>query len=189
MSRNTEVFISIDVETAGPNPGTYSLLSIGACLVFDPLEQFYIEIQPVNDAATQQALIISQLNLAELRDRGVSPQEAMSRFATWVATVTPDGSHPIFVAFNAPFDWMFVSAYFFRYLGYNPFGYKALDIKALYMGMTGVSWEETGWLHITHRYLGNRPLTHHALQDAQDQAEIFRKMLDELKQQRPSHIS
>jgi len=29
------------------------------------------------------------------------------------------------------------------------------------------------------RYLGNRKLTHHALRDAQDQAELFQKMLAE----------
>ena len=29
------------------------------------------------------------------------------------------------------------------------------------------------------RYLGDRKLTHHALRDAQDQAELFRKMLAE----------
>ena len=31
----SEVFISVDVETAGPIPGEYSLLTIGACDVRD----------------------------------------------------------------------------------------------------------------------------------------------------------
>ena len=36
MSGLREIFVSVDVETAGPIPGEYSLLSIGACPVFDP---------------------------------------------------------------------------------------------------------------------------------------------------------
>ena len=34
--KKSEIFVSIDVETSGPIPGEYSLLSIGACLVSDP---------------------------------------------------------------------------------------------------------------------------------------------------------
>jgi ribonuclease T len=40
MSQKREVFISVDVETAGPIPGEYSLLSIGACRVDDDTEAF-----------------------------------------------------------------------------------------------------------------------------------------------------
>ena len=43
----------------------------------------------------------------------------------------------------------------------------------------GTPWAETGMRHVASRYLGNRHLTHHALQDAMDQAEIFVKMLAE----------
>ena len=53
----------------------------------------------------------------------------------------------------------------------------ALDIKALYMGLTGVDWSQTGMAHVAARYLGGRPLTHNALRDAQDQAELFVKMV------------
>jgi hypothetical protein len=76
---------------------------------------------------------------------------------------------------------MFVSDYFHRYLGRNPFGDSALDIKAFFMGLTGAVWEETTLHHIGPRYLRERELTHHALRDAMDQAEIFQKMLAEAK--------
>ena len=32
-----EAYISIDVETSGPNPSEYDMLSIGACLAEDPV--------------------------------------------------------------------------------------------------------------------------------------------------------
>jgi DNA polymerase III epsilon subunit-like protein len=100
----------------------------------------------------------------------------MQKFASWLSQSIPAGD-PIFVAFNAPFDWMFVNDYFHRYLGRNPFGHSALDIKALYMGRFGVSWSETSMTVVGERYLGSRKLSHNALQDARDQAEIFRRIM------------
>lgn len=176
---NSETFISVDVETAGPNPGNYSLLAIGACLIHKPENQFYVELKPVHPDASVEALAISGLDFAALQEAGIHPKEAMSRFSQWLESVTPEGEQPVFVAFNAPFDWMFVSDYFYRYLGQNPFGHKALDIKSFYMGMMGVSWSATGMKQVG-RYLEKDALSHHALQDAQDQAVIFRKMLAEL---------
>lgn len=175
----TEVYISIDVETAGPCPGDYSMLSIGACLVDDPASTFYVELRPVSDNALPEALRISGLTLEHLHEHGIPPAEAMAWFEAWVHDVTPKGHRPVFVAFNAPFDWMFVCDYFHRFLGRNPFGHSALDIKALYMGHTAVTWGETSMAHVAARYLGNRALTHNALRDAQDQAEIMQKILAE----------
>jgi DNA polymerase III epsilon subunit-like protein len=178
-----ERYVSVDVETAGPNPSQYSLLSIGACLICDPQRNFYVELQPVNDNATPQALAVSGLSLEQLAANGLPPAEAMARFEAWLAAEIPADQQPILVAFNAPFDWMFVNDYFYRFLGRNPFGYTALDLKALYMGLTGVDWSETKMRYVAARYLSDRKLTHHALCDAQDQAELFRKMLAEAADQ------
>ena len=174
-----EAYISVDVETAGPNPSRYSLLSIGACLVADPKHTFYVELQPVNQNFTPEAMMTSGLSLEELAESGLPPAEAMAFFETWLAAEVPPGQQPIFVAFNAPFDWMFVNDYFHRFLGRNPFGHAALDLKAFYMGLTGALWSETAMRYVAARYLSNHQLTHHALHDAQDQAELFRKMLAE----------
>jgi ribonuclease T len=175
----TEFLISVDVETAGPNPSQYSLLTIGACTVGDHPSTFYIELKPVNMNALPEALAISHLSMERLAERGLDPAEAMRQFDAWLKHEVPAGQKPLFVAFNAPFDWMFVNDYFHRYLGRNPFGHTALDIKAFYMGMEDVSWTETNMAHVSSRYLGDRTLTHHALRDALDQAEIFRKMVEQ----------
>ena len=177
LKAQREAYVSVDVETAGPNPSQYSLLSIGACLVIDPQRAFYVELQPVSDDATPEALAVSGLSLEELAERGLPPTEALARFEDWLKTEIPSDQQPIFVAFNAPFDWMFVSDYFHRFLGRNPFGYTALDLKAFYMGLIGVAWSETTMRHVAARYLSGRQLAHHALRDAQDQAELFQKML------------
>ncbi len=174
-----EYFISVDVETAGPNPGQYSLLTIGACTLNEHPSTFYVEMKPVNMSAVPEALAISHLSMERLAERGLEPAEAMRQFEHWLKGEVPAGHKPLFLAFNAPFDWMFVNEYFHRYLGRNPFGHAALDIKSYFMGMEDVSWAETSMLHVGSRYLGDRTLTHHALRDALDQAEIFRKMRDE----------
>ena len=177
--RCPEAYVSVDIETAGPNPSHYSLLSIGACLVADPQRTFYVELQPVNGNSVATALAVHGLALEELAERGLPPAEAMTRFEDWLAAEVPADHQPVFVAFNAAFDWMFVNDYFFRYLGRNPFGHAALDLKAFYMALMGVCWSETSMRYVAARYLGGRQLAHHALQDAQDQAALFQRMLAE----------
>jgi ribonuclease T len=184
-NRPREFYISVDVETAGPHPFEYSLLSIGACTVSGPGDSFYAELQPVNDRVLPEAMRISGLSFSKLKAKGIPPKEAMERFAAWTVQATPPGHTPVFVAFNAPFDWMFVNDYFHRYLGQNPFGHSALDLKAFFMGLTGAAWLETSMSHVTRHYLGERQLTHHALRDALDQAEIFRLMLADAKKINP----
>ena len=178
-----EVYISVDIETAGPNPGDYSLLTIGACKVSDLQRMFYVELQPVNAKFVPEALAISRLSMERLAKRGQPPKTAMAQFEEWVLAQTAEGEKAVFVGFNAAFDWMFVNDYFFRYLGHNPFGHTALDIKSFFMGLAGVTWEETTKRYIVPRYLSNQQFTHHALRDAMDQAQIFSKMLEEAKRQ------
>ena len=173
-----ETYVCVDVETAGPTPGQYALLSIGACLTDDPAISFYVELKPDRAAALPEALAISGLVPEKLARTGREPREALLVFETWLAAVVPAGSRPVFVALNAPFDWMFMADYFQRYLGRNPFGHSALDIKALYMGAAAVAWGETSMKAISTRLLGaEKRLVHNALQDARDQAEIFNEVL------------
>jgi DNA polymerase III alpha subunit (gram-positive type) len=168
-----ETFISVDIETAGPYPGDYSMLSIGACTLEEPRQTFYIELKPIHPTLTDEAFAIHGLSLAELEQRGTQPQEAMQRFAAWLAEVTPAGSKPVMVAFNAPFDWMFVCDYFHRFLGWNPFGHTALDIKAYFMGKRNSSWADTSRRIIAQRIPDIQALSHNALEDAIDQASLF----------------
>ncbi|MBV7481126.1 hypothetical protein KW839_26400 [Pseudomonas sp. PDM31] len=85
-----------------------------------------------------------------------------------------EDSIPVFVGFNAPFDWSFVNYYFHRYLGENPFGFAALDIKSMYMGATGCKWTDTRSSRIAEALNPKREGDHDALHDALYQAELFR---------------
>jgi len=170
-------YFSVDVETAGPYPGRYPLLSIGACLVHDPGITFYAELRPERDEADPDALAVSGLSLERLAVDGEDPGEAVRRFAAWVDEVTPPGLSPVLVAFNAPFDWMFVADALHRHAGRNPFGHSALDLKALSMGADRVPWEATTFPLVASRHGLEGGLPHNALADARLQAELARRIL------------
>lgn len=172
-------YISVDIETSGPEPGGYAMLSIGACQVADETRRFYAELQPDRSGATPEAMAVSRLSLEDLARDGLPAGEAMRQFAAWLAMIVPGEKCPVFVAFNAAFDWMFVNDYFLRYLGQNPFGHSALDIKAYYMGMRGVPWAETSYHRISTYYHERDRLLHHALEDALDQSHLFNRILAE----------
>lgn len=175
-----ERFISVDVETAGPTPGQYAMISIGACPVDDPDRGFYIELKPDRDAVIPSALAVSGLSMESLAAEGTDPKTAMEEFAQWIRDVVPPQTHrPVFVGFNAVFDWMFVNEYFVRYDVENPFGHGGLDIKSYYVGMMGSTWEQTSMRHLSPKYLAGRPLSHNALGDARDQAELFRRISED----------
>jgi len=171
----TDAYICVDVETTGPIPGDYSMLSIGACTILEPQRTFYIELKPINQNSIVEAASIHKLSLERLVVEGVAPIEALTCFEEWLVNEAAPNRQPLFVAFNAAFDWMLINYTFFNY-----FGHTAIDIKALYMGMAGVPWSHTSWRYISPKYTAEHHLTHHALQDALDQADIFKKMLDEL---------
>jgi len=174
-----DCYIVVDVETSGPSPSHYALLSIGASTVNDPQQTFYAELQPDRQAFTSEAMAVNGLSLEQLSTEGLPPAEALQRFADWVEQVVPADAQPVLAAFNAPFDWMFVNDYFHRYLRHNPFGHSALDIKAYFMGLHCVTWQETSHERVGSRYGGRIKLSHHALYDAMDDAEILQSMIAE----------
>ena len=176
MSEKKEVFISVDVETSGPIPGEYSLLTIGAVNVDDESQTFECALKPLNRNADPKALEVTGLSLDELDRTGLVPKAAMNRFDGWLANVVRSDETPVFVGFNAPFDWSFVNYYFHRFTVSNPFGFAALDVKAYYMGATGCSWHETRSTRIAERLKPGRTGNHSALSDALYQAELFRLM-------------
>lgn len=181
MKPDQDFFIVVDIEAAGPIPGKYAMLSLGAATLGDPQETFYIELQPDSTSYQKEALSISGLSMEDLSISGIPPADAMQQLADWVHTATPESQTPVFTAFNAPFDWMFVNEYFHRYLSYNPFGHKALDIKALFMGLYRVPFSATSHHHITQHFGMTSTLSHHALEDAVQEAKLLKLLLDEIR--------
>lgn len=186
---STATWISVDVETSGPTPGTGCLLSIGACLVDRPEEGIELRLKP--DPAlpwSEAAAAVHGLDQDDLLRTGLEPSAALEMLEAWIAQVVPPGAHPVFVALNAPFDWMFVADAAWRHLGRNPFGHSALDIKALFLGRHLAeleSWSATARVRMLERYPVQLPHTHHALDDAREQAAICRRILEGVQRDEP----
>jgi len=176
MSPRPETYISVDVEASGPIPGEFSLLSIGACVVTNTGQNFYSELKPLNDNFIAGAMEVNGLSLAKLKLEGEEPTAAMARFRHWIEKVSAD-TKPVFVGFNATFDWSFTHWYFVKFLGAGPFGISGLDIKAYFMGRRRVLWKETNKKKVRALYPSQTRHTHNALDDAKEQAEIFAGML------------
>lgn len=181
-------YYSIDIEASGPVPGRFSLLSLGATHVrrqgsgYVADEDFYVELAPSFSEVSASAMQVNGLDLDELARTGRSAADAMAQLVDFVArTKRLLDERPIFVAHNAPFDWMFV-AYYFEHVGLpNPFGHSALDTKALAMGVLGLGWAETSLKQLA-RHLPEVPardakLIHHAGADARFQAEVFAALM------------
>lgn len=171
-----EVYISVDIEAAGPFPPKYSMLSLGACEVDNSENSFYVEMKPINRSFIKKAISVGGFSIESLMRSGTDPSEAMKLFKKWIIK-TSGNNVPVFVGFNAPFDWQYVNWYFFEFIGSNPFGINALDIKAYYMGISGTNWLNTSSSKLPEWLRRKDKIKHHALSDAVAQGEIFHKLL------------
>jgi DNA polymerase III epsilon subunit-like protein len=173
---NAEVYISVDVEASGPFPPTFSMLSVGACVVGKPEVTFYAELKPISEQVVAEAMKVVGKPLEHFAQNGREPKLVMAELEAWIKSISGDGV-PVFVGFNAAFDWAFVNWYFHTYLGRTPFGVAPLDIKAYFMGLKGVAWEDTRSSRIPEVFKGPTAQTHNALDDARSQAQMFERML------------
>ncbi len=179
----------MDIETSGPVPGIHSLLSIGVTHVrrtageYRLTDDLYLELQPAYSGVQEAAMAIHKLVLEQLARTGVPPKEAMERIFQWVRDRQKDiRNRPVFVAHNAPFDWMFC-AYTFGHTGVpNPFGHSAIDTKALAMGKLDLAWSQTSLKNVASHLPGVPPrdesTLHHAGADARYQALVFAALMN-----------
>ncbi len=173
--KNDLCLISVDIETTGPTPGHYSMYELGACAITtDSTFERKIALLPNAklSRASLEAVHMTKQKLTQ-RKEVTAPTQAMRDFAEWSKGVAR-GARLVFVANNAPFDWMFVAWYFEEFTIANPYGHSALDMKAYYMGMSHVSWDKATLKEMAKHSSGVlATLPHLALEDAQMQKEIF----------------
>ena len=172
-------FISVDIEATGPTPGHYSMYELGACCMTTKAT-FERKIMLLPNARFSKASLAAvHTTKQKLLERvGVTaPRQAMRDFTEWAISVA-GYARPVFVANNAPFDWMFIAWYFEEFNITNPFGHSALDMKAHYMGMAHVDWGKATLKEMA-RHCAQLPaaLPHRALLDAEIQKKIFRALL------------
>lgn len=182
-----EVFISVDVETYGGSPRRHGMLSLGACEVGSPGTDFYTVIQPLNENFDPEAMAVlarTGLTMEYAKIHGLLPWDAMFEFRKWITAVS-SGRKPVFVALPLGFDWRFVADYFDLFVGpgpaWNPFGKSGLDVRSYFLALTGFGWTQASSNDIRKIFSPRTMHTHHALDDAIEQAEIFEQMLLEAR--------
>ncbi|MFD8074048.1 exonuclease [Streptomyces sp. NPDC059718] len=182
------LYISVDVEADGPIPGPYSMLSLGAAVAgrqdadgFTPADPerdtFYRELRPAGTQTDPRALAVSGLDRARLAAEGSEPAAAMAEFTAWVHTVS-EGAQPVMTGYPAGYDWMFLYWYLIRFTGSSPFGHSGcLDMKTLYATKAGVPLRAVAKGTMPRELLSRRRHTHHALDDAVEQAELLANLM------------
>lgn len=172
-------YISVDIEASGPIPGDYNMLSMGMVAVDDPRKTFYVELKPICDGFIPEAMQkVGGLTLEGLTQTGMDPKLAMERCRDWLASITPSGYKPVFVAWPATFDFMWVHWYFIHFLGSDPFTHSGVDIRSVAMGKLGWHYDRCGKRALADKgFKANTRHTHNALDDAQGQADIFYSLI------------
>ena len=184
-----DLFLSADVEADGPIPGPYSMSAIGMCAaglfdgaVFSPLEvdlhTFYTELRPISDTYDARAAAVSGLDRDALVAHAPDPEHAMRELTAWItATAAAYGARPVFVGYPLGFDWLWTYWYLVRFTGSSPFGHSGhLDLKTMYARAAQVPIGRATTRHMPAELRGRRPHTHHALEDAQEQGELFQRL-------------
>ncbi|WP_062648963.1 exonuclease [Streptomyces maremycinicus] len=182
------LYISVDIEADGPIPGPYSLLSLGAAVAgrqdadgftaADPARQtFYRELRPISEEFVPEALAVSGLDRKLLAEKGLEPSLALAQFTRWVREVSGD-AQPVMCGYPASYDWTFLYWYLIRFTGESPFGHSGcLDMKTLYATKAGLPLRAVGKRTMPSHLLSKRPHTHHALDDAVEQVELFANLM------------
>jgi hypothetical protein len=186
----TDAYFSADVETDGPIPGPFSILSFALVYAgtFDGVrfqrpedyrQTFYRELRPISDTFEVEALQVNGLDRSRLCLEGEPPERAMGAAARWVRQVA-GVRKPVLVAYPLSFDWTWLYWYFIRFSkDGSPFDYsRCFDIKTALAVKAGIPISEAGRSKLLPSLRSTRAHTHHALDDAVEQAEIFANIFE-----------
>lgn len=183
-SARPDLYISADIESDGPIPGEFSMLSFALRVAAlydgsrltrleDEDRSFYAELKPISEQFQPEALEVNGLQRDDLLATGREPTDAMSAAAQWVEEQA-DGARPVLVAYPVAFDWSFLYWYFMRFTGRSPFGFSScLDIRTLYQARAKTVCDRSTQRCMPSWLLPSHPHTHHAADDALAHAQLF----------------
>ena len=161
----------VDVESDGPIPGDYSMISFGAVIVDQDLDKtFYGQIKPISEKWIPEALAVSGFS----REKTLTfeePATVMKNFQSWISGHSK--SRPLFFSDNNGFDWQFINWYFVHFLGKNPFGFSSTNLGSLYKGLVKDTFKNF-------KHLRKTKHTHHPVDDAMGNAEALLHMKNEM---------
>ncbi len=163
--------VMIDIESDGPIPGDYSMISFGAVIVDENLDKtFYGKLKPISKKWIPDALAISKYTREETL-KFDEPKKVMEQFEIWLKENCK--TKPMFFSDNNGFDWQFINWYFHHFLGKNPFGYSSTNLGSLYKGLVGNTFKNF-------KHLRKAKHTHNPVDDAIGNAEALLYMKNQM---------
>lgn len=176
-----EIYISTDVETDGPIPGPHSMLSFGSAAYTAGkklVSTFSANLETLPGAAahpkTAEWWATQPQAWAACRTDLQPPEKAMTAYVAWIKGLK---GKPVFVAYPAGFDFLFVYWYLMRFAGESPFSHSALDMKSFAMAVLKTDYRESTKRNMPPQWFDDLPHTHVALDDAIEQGALFCNML------------
>jgi hypothetical protein len=164
-------YIMVDIESDGPIPSDFSMISFGAILVDEILDKtFYGKLKPISENWIPEALAVSGHTRQETLEFD-DPKIVMEEFSIWIKENCKD--RPIFISDNNGFDWMFICWYFHHFTGENPFGFSSQNLGSLYKGLVNDTFK-------TFKHLRRTKHTHNPVDDAKGNAEALLAMKKDL---------
>jgi hypothetical protein len=176
-----EIYVSTDVETDGPIPGPNSMLSFASAAFLQDKTlhgTFAANLQTLEGASGDSKTMEWWRQQPEAwnacRSDLQEPADVMPEYVRWLKALP---GKPVFVAYPAGFDFLFVYWYLIRFAGESPFSFSALDIKTYTMALLGTEYREATKRNMPRRWFDDLPHTHVALDDAIGQGALFCNML------------
>jgi hypothetical protein len=186
-----EIYVSTDIETDGPIPGPNSMLSFASAAYRADktlVGTFTANLETLPGAAGDPGTIAWWQNHSDAWNASridvQDPATVMPRYVAWVKQLP---GKPVFVAYPAGFDFLFVYWYLIRFAGESPFSFSALDVKTNAMAVLKTEYRQAVKRNMPSHWFDHLPHTHQALDDALEQGALFCNMLAENQgRQRPS---
>jgi DNA polymerase III epsilon subunit-like protein len=162
-------YIMVYIESDGPIPGDYSMISIGAVRISHNAicDSIYLQLKPISGKYNPDSLRICGFTREEAL-QFPSASKQMFKFLEWLKK---SDSKIRFVSDNNGFDWMFICWYLIHFTGENPFGYTSMNLGSLYKGIARD-------LNQNFKHLRETLHSHNALDDAMGNAEAFIKIIN-----------
>ena len=115
-----DAYFSADVETDGPIPGPFSILSFAIVYAgtFDGKrferpksydQTIYKELKPISNQFQEEALRVNGLDRRRLSLEGENPESAMTEACRWIIK-NAGHCNPVLVAYPLSFDWSWLMA-------------------------------------------------------------------------------
>jgi hypothetical protein len=176
-----EIYVSTDVEADGPIPGPHSMLSFASAayradkaLVGTFEANLTLLPGAQGDPKTMEWWRRQPEAWAACRTNLREPETVMPEYVRWLKSLP---GKPVFVAYPAGYDFMFIYWYLIRFAEESPFSHSALDIKTYAMALLGTEYRESVKRNMPAKWFDDLPHTHVALDDAKGQGALFCNML------------